>query len=296
MIYVFFRYKKNADFILIDVYSGWAFYYSLTIAVLAGIFKIKYITVLHGGNLLNRLNNNTRLSKFIFNNSYKNISPSYYLKYIFESKGYDIFLIPNSIEIKKYKFKKRSICSPKLLWVRSFHKIYNPQLAIQVLSILRKKYPNVSLCMVGPEKDSSMKECKELANELLLLKHIEFKGFLKKQDWLDLSNNFDIFINTTNFDNDPISVKEAMALGLPIVSTNVGGLKYLLQNGKNALLVNANDQEDMATQIDKVISNIELATKLSLNARKKAESFSWENNINKWKKLLSKDTVNIYKN
>ena len=60
---------------------------------------------------------------------------------------------------------------------------------------------------------------------------------MKKSSWINLSKDCDIFINTTNYDNMPISVIEAMALGLPIVSTNAGGLKYFHDDGEDALLV-----------------------------------------------------------
>ncbi|WP_246062559.1 glycosyltransferase [Mesohalobacter halotolerans] len=73
-----------------------------------------------------------------------------------------------------------------------------------------------------------------------------------------------------------MSVIEAMALGLPVVTTNVGGLPYLLENKKEALLVNPNNEEEMTHAILKLFDNHNLAQLLSQNGRKLAETFDWE--------------------
>ena len=97
-------------------------------------------------------------------------------------------------------------------------------------------------------------------------------------------HKFDIFINTTDFDNTPVSLMEAMALGLPIVSTNVGGLPYLIDNGKDGFLVDNKNPLAMANSIQNLIE--ENLTEVATNARTKAESFSWENVRTKWLSIL----------
>ena len=136
--------------------------------------------------------------------------------------------------------------------MRSFHRTYNPILAIKVLSKLIGSYPNASLCMIGPEKDETMKNCRRMANKLGIADHIRFMGLMKKEDWICLSKNYDIFLNTTNYDNQPVSILEAMALGFPIVSTNVGGLSALLENNENAILVKKDDVEGMLNAIEEM--------------------------------------------
>ena len=126
----------------------------------------------------------------------------------------------------KYKNKFKEV---------DLNKSYNPIMAVRVLNVLKEKYSNSTLTMVGPDKDGTLEECRVLATDLELNGSIDFKGYMKKNDWINIAKDFDIFINTTNFDNMPVSIIEAMALGLPIVSTNVGGIPYLLENKKNAL-------------------------------------------------------------
>ena len=286
MLFDIVKYRKSISYILIDTYSTRNFYYALACSQLARVFKLKYIPILHGGNLPSRLKNSPKFCDSIFKNSYKNIAPSNYLKVAFEKKGYQTTFIPNVLEINTYKFKKRKEFAPRLLYVRAFDKIYNPQMAVYVLSELLKKHPLAKLCMVGPDKDGSLQECKDLVLSLGVCESIEFKGLLSKSEWHKLSEEYDIFINTTNLDNTPVSVMEAMALGLVVVSTNVGGIPYLVNNGVEGILVAPNNIDRMAFAIDNVIMNTESTQQLTLNARKKVESFDWSNVKQSWIDIL----------
>lgn len=278
--------RKEIDYIIIDTYSTFNFWYAFAVSQLSRLLSIKYIPILRGGDLPNRLKKNPKFCAMIFNNAYKNIAPSQYIIHHFkESNIKNLVYIPNTIEIKKYSFKLRKEVAPKLFWVRSFAKIYNPKMAVDVLKSLQKEYPEASLCMVGPEKDGSLRETKEYADKIGV--SVNFTGKLSKNEWASLSQNYDIFINTTNFDNTPVSVMEAMALGLPIVSTDVGGIPFLLENQQTALLVKIADVEEMANAIKDLCSNPHLAEKLSQNSRNMAESFDWQEVKQKWNEILT---------
>ena len=100
-------YRKQVSYILIDTYSTKAFWYAFFCSQLARLLNIKYIPILHGGDLPNRLKNNPKLCQMVFANAHKNVAPSGYLKKAFESEGFtNVIYIPNSIEIEKYKFKE----------------------------------------------------------------------------------------------------------------------------------------------------------------------------------------------
>ncbi len=276
---------SKADFILIDTYSTNAFWFAFICSQIARIRKIKYIPILHGGNLPQRLYKNPFLTQLIFKNAYKNVAPSNYLKHEFERVGYsNVSFIPNSIEIKKYNFILREDIAPKLLWVRAFATIYNPLMAIEVFEKIKGVYPEATLTMVGPDKDRSLHACKQKSSELGL--KVNFTGRLTKEEWRNLSETKDIFINTTHFDNTPVSVMEAMALGLPVVSTNVGGIPFLVEDEVNGLLVQDGDSDAMVNKIDLLLKNPELTSKLSRNGREMAESWDWKTVKGFWQKLL----------
>ena len=138
--------------------------------------------------------------------------------------------------------------------------------------------------MVGPDSDGTLKEVKKLVKLNKL--NVKFTGKLPKSEWITLAEDYNIFINTTNFDNTPVSVIEAMALGLTIVSTNVGGMPYLIENNEEGLLVEPNDAKAMAKAIINLFKNPDSAKRMSLNARQKVEQFDWEVVKHRWLDIL----------
>lgn len=285
MIFKTIKYSKKVDYVLIDTYSTQNFWYAVAVGNVCRLFKIPYIPILRGGDLPNRLEKNPSQSKKLFHGAKVNIAPSKYLLQAFIEKGFQKTLcIPNTVNINQYPFKKRNGILPKLLWVRSFAEIYNPFLAIEIIERISKLYPIASLCMVGPDKDGSLTKCKEYAERKKL--PVRFTGKLNKEEWIKLSSEYDIFINTTNFDNTPVSVIEAMALGLPVISTKVGGIPFLLENRKDALLVPVNNKEAFIEAIVSLCSNDALSKSLIKNARSKVEEYDWQKVKHLWLKLF----------
>ena len=138
--------------------------------------------------------------------------------------------------------------------------------------------------MVGPDKDGSLEETREYAKQQKV--KVTFTGRLSKSEWVALSKDYNTFINTTNFDNTPVSVIEAMSLGLPVVTTNVGGIPFLLENRKTALLVEATAVKDMAEAVIELTTNHELRTTLVQNGRAYVEGFDWDVVNKQWEQLL----------
>jgi L-malate glycosyltransferase len=284
MIWSVLRNPKT-DFVIIDTYSTFNFWYAFVISQLCRLFQLKYIPFLHGGNLPRRLHQNPKMSKMIFNNSFCNVSPSHYLLDTFHKKGfYKSIYIPNAIEINQYPFIARINIRPKLLWVRAFAEIYNPMMAIEVLKGLKNKYPEATLCMVGPDKDGSLSVVQKRASALGL--NVVFTGKLTKLEWVSLAKEYDFFINTTHFDNTPVSVIEAMALGLAVVSTNVGGIPFLLENNKEAILVADNASNAMIEGIEKLLENSVFYKEIIDKSRTKVALFDWESVKQKWHEIL----------
>lgn len=285
MIWVTHKNRNKVERVLIDTYSTWNFYFAVVIAAMCRIYKLPYIPILRGGNLPRRLEKNKRLSDNLFNGAITCVAPSIYLLNQFRDKGYtNLTYIPNTIHIKDYPFQPRPKLSPKLLWVRSFSEIYNPLLALEIIEILIKQGIDVSLCMVGPDKDGSLGRCKNIMESLKL--PVTFTGILSKQEWIRLSEEYDIFINTTHFDNMPVSVMEAMALGMPVISTNVGGMPYLIKNGETGVLVATKSPEAFVEAIRNLLENEAETFKMSHTARLEIEKLDWQNLKKQWLELL----------
>lgn len=286
MLLAVWRLRNRVDLVLIDTYSTMAFYYAVCCGGVCLLLGIRYVPILHGGNLPSRLSRGKLFSRVLFGKSFVNVSPSLFLKEIFERHGYRVSYIPNFIEISNYPFRLRSRVSPKLLYVRSFHRIYNPVLAVRTSRYLLDFFPDVTLCMVGPDKDGSLHAVTSTARELGLSDRLRITGGLSKKDWTALSVDYDFFINTTNYDNMPVSVVEAMALGMIVISTNVGGLPRIIEHGVNGILVEPDNHIQFASWIRKIVENPTLAESLSHGARKTAEQFDWTRIEPKWTSLI----------
>ncbi len=293
MIWSVIKYRNKITYILIDTYSTTNFYFALLCAFVAKLLGIKYIPMLRGGDLPARLEKSPRFAKFLFENAYINVAPSNYLLEVFQKSGFKVIYIPNNIQIKNYEFKERHTLYPKLLYVRAFSVVYNPEMALYVLKNILRKFPEAELCMVGPDRDGTFQKTRDLCTEMGLDDKVIFTGKLGKEEWWKLSKEYDVFINTTNFDNTPVSVMEAMALGLPVVTTNVGGIPYLVEDGVDGLLVEPNDARTMSKKIEQLVLDEDKAFRIAQNARKKVEDFDWKNVRSKWFNLLEGKNIDV---
>ena len=280
------RYRHTTNVVLIDTYSTSSFYYAWWTGLLSRFLGLPYVPILHGGNLPARLEKSRLLSRTYFGRSLRNVAPSRYLESAFAVCGYRTAVIPNFLTIQDYPFTSRSRFHPRLLWVRSLHTTYHPEMAVKVIAQLQRIYPSACLCMVGPDKDGSLDSCRRVATDNKVSSSIEFTGRLPRQEWHHLSRQYDVFINTTNVDNTPVSVIESMALGLPIVSTNVGGLPYLIENGVNGILIPPGDVEAMVDGVCRIVESPEYGRTLALNARTRVEQFDAKIVLEQWVELL----------
>lgn len=289
MIWGLIRLKNQYDLVLIDTFSTLSFYYAYVSAQICRILQKDYVPILHGGNLPHRLKKSPRLSRLVFKNSLINVAPSKYLFESFSGEGFDVKLIPNSLDIASIKFKKREVYKPKLLWVRSFAEIYNPLMSLEVLSKLKVQYPEATLCMVGPDKEQMLDSINAQITKLQLQDSVKITGALTQNDWHSLSEDYDIFINTTKVDNTPVSILEVMALGLPIISTNVGGIPFLIQSEENGLLVDSNDAEDMVKKIEEILEG--KYKNITFNARDYVSQYDWDVVFPLWKRIVDKERI-----
>lgn len=275
---------KKPDYVLIDTYSTSNFWYAFAVSQICRWRKIRYVPILHGGNLAFRLKKNPELCRMIFAHSYCNAAPSGYLQQAFSDAGFNVVCIPNPFEAAEFPFMERTGIKPKLLWVRSVAPIYNPEMALDVLAWLQPDFPDAALCMVGPDKGGMLAQLKQKA--ALRNLNVSFTGRLPKAEWAELSKRYDIFINTSRTDNAPFSLIEAASLGMAIVSTNVGGIPYLFEDRKTAMLVPDTDAKAMAAAIRDIISNPGLAETILTGARKLANDSNRNLVAEKWLEIL----------
>lgn len=286
LLTVWYRSSKSSV-VIIDVFSSWAFYYAVCVSALCRVLNQPYFLVLHGGDLPQRYQRSPRLCAVMFTSSRQIVSPSRYLKERTESNfPVSVQIISNPLKLELYKAMPRAYDAPRIVWLRAFHTIYNPQMAIEVLYELKKIYAHASLCMIGPDKDGSMESCKKLVASYHLEDSVEFTGFLEKQEMIAKASACNIFLNTTQVDNTPVSLLEALALGIPVVSTNVGGIPYLVTNSYDCVLVEPNDVSAAVDAIRQIMDDGDFRDRLITNGLGNARNRGVNSVIKQWEALL----------
>ncbi len=245
----------------------------------------KYIAVIRGGAFVEFYEKNERWCNQVLSKIHIITTPSLFITKFLQQKGYRVVHVPNFIDLTYFPYKWQNTQQKKLLWVRSFQDIYKPELAIRVMRLLVNRYPDITLTMVGPDQ-GKLEYCKQLITALELDKHIIITGVIPNNELNKVYSSHQIFITTTSYESFGVALMEAAASGIPMVSTNVGEIPYIWTNKEDMLIVKDNDVEAFSDAIISLIENQELRQKLSKNARKKAEQYTWESIKPKWESIL----------
>lgn len=288
MVTTILRRRNEYSVAQVDVYSGSSFVWAEVACLALRLVGKPYALTLHGGNLPSFAANNPKRVRRLLGSAPAVTTPSEYLRDQMSQFCRGIRVLPNALNVATYPFHVRKTPDPRLVWLRAFHKTYNPSLAAKVIDALAHEFPNIHLTMIGVDKaDGSLQATQKVAEELGVLDRITFVGPVSKSDvpkWLSRGN---VFLNTTSVDNAPVSVMEAMACGMCVVSTNVGGIPYLLADEKDALLVPRNDTKAMSTAVRRFFTEPGLATRHSIAARNKALQRDWSLILPEWEQLLA---------
>lgn len=279
--------KKEYSVANVDVFSGRAFLWATVVCAALRRVSRPYTLTLHGGSLPEFARKYPRRVRRLFNTAQALTAPSRYLHEQMSAYSNKIQLLPNAVDLNAYSFQTRRPLQPKLTWLRAFHAIYNPAMAVRALALLTQDFPSVHLTMIGPDKgDGSWQQTRALAEALGVLDRLCMPGGINKSEVPSWLGQADIFLNTTNVDNTPISVLEAMACGLCIVTTNVGGLPYLVEEGKDALLIPPDHTDALVEAVRLLLTTPHLAETLSRTARAKATKHDWSVVLPQWEELL----------
>ena len=264
-IFTFLLINKNRyDVIHVQAHSNYNIVSVLISVFWAKILKKKIIVMYYGGAAREFFKSYPKLIKFTFSYVDEIIVAGNYVKSAFDQLNINTKIIPHILEIKKWKYRQRKDRGHNLLWVRHLRKEYNPMMILEVYNKLRKDHKNIELKIIGsgPLKNEMNSYIKD--NNL---NGVNLLGNVSEIQLVDAYNWADIFINTTNVDNQPVTVLEALASGVPVVSTNVGGIPDIITSGNTGLLSRPGDVEAMVNNIKNIMSDESLIKKLSFEGR-----------------------------
>jgi len=207
------------------------------------------------------------------------VVPSEYLKEVFARHGHRARVIHNIVDTGRFRYRDRPPLRPRFLSARSLEPHYRVDVTIRAFSKLKARYPDATLTVAG--SGSEEKHLRGLA-DALGGGGVRFAGAVDPRQMPDLYEEADILLNASVVDNQPVSVLEAFAAGLPVVSTASGDLANLIHHRTTGLLVPRENPEAMADAASYLLGNPNRAQLIARGARREAEKYRWESVRNSW--------------
>ncbi len=215
----------------------------------------------------------------------KIIVQSDYLVDVFARFDLRASAIFNNIETDSFRYRERNALRPIFLSNRNLESLYNVQMVLRAFAIIQRRYPEARLVVAG--EGSERVALESLARELEL-RDTEFVGSINPERMPELYDAADIYLNGSDIDNMPLSILESFAVGVPVVTTDAGGIPYIVTDKETGLLVPRGDYEAMAARAINLLEDKELATKLARAAHKECRKYSWAKVRDEWLKLYSR--------
>lgn len=200
----------------------------------------------------------------------------------------DVYVIPNGIDLERFESLSGEETRSKLqikqeeviiIYVGRFRPEKGIQYLIQAMDIIRQKEANARLILggEGPEEEN----LKRLVEQANLGNCINFIGQIPNEKVHEYMAAADVFVLPSLSEGFPIVSLEAMASGLPIVTTKVRGLPEIVKDGENGFLVEPKNPEQIAEKVLLLLEDEELRKRISENNRARAKEYSWESVIDR---------------
>lgn len=209
----------------------------------------------------------------------RNAVPSRFLQEVFATFGIQADIIPNIVDVERFRFRRRERLRPRMLSTRNFEPLYNLPCTLRAFRLVQDRFPDAHLTLVGAGSQDA--EIRRMA-EALRLEHVTFAGRVPPDDIWRYYAEADLYLQTPNIDNMPASVLEAFASGCPVVATNAGGVPAILTDGLHGLLVPCNDHQAAAAAIVRLLEDPALARRVADAALDTCARYQWSSVRAQW--------------
>jgi glycosyltransferase involved in cell wall biosynthesis len=200
------------------------------------------------------------------------VVPSRFLSEVFATFGLDAEIIPNVVDRSRFAFRLRDPLRPRFISTRNLEPMYNVGCTIRAFGLVQQRYPDATLTIVGA---GSQEGALDEETARLGIRGVRFVGRVPPDAIAALYSDADIYLQSPDIDNMPLSVLEAFASGLPVVSTRAGGVPALVADGVNGLLVPMNDERALAGCALRLLEEPGLARSLSIAAHSATDAYDW---------------------
>jgi L-malate glycosyltransferase len=212
----------------------------------------------------------------------RNVVPSRFLHDVFAGFGIGSEIIPNIVDLDRFRFCRRTTLRPRILSTRNLERLYNLPCTLHAFRIIQDRYPDATLTLVGGGSQEAA--LRQLATKLAL-RHVTFAGRVAPDDIWRYYADADIYLQTPDIDNMPASVLEAFASGCVVVSTIAGGVPAILSDGVHGLLAPVNDHAAVGAAVLRLLDQPGLATRLTEAAFATCSRYQWSAVREQWVQL-----------
>jgi glycosyltransferase involved in cell wall biosynthesis len=213
------------------------------------------------------------------------VVPSGYLVDVFRRHGLRAQAIGNFVELSRIAYRERRPLRPVFFSNRNFAPHYNVACVLRAFATIQARHPDAELLVAG---DGEQREALHALARSLGLRHVTFLGQVSPSEMPALYDRADIYLNAPTIDNMPNSILEAFAAGLPVVTSDAGGIPYIVRNGETALMVSMNDPEALARGALRLLAEPELARSLAQAARDECETrYTWDAVRDEWERCYA---------
>lgn len=255
--------------------SGWSWH--LFAAPAIAIARLRGVPVLvnyRGGEAEGFLARSQRVVALTLNRVHALVVPSGFLVQVFGRFGWRAQIVPNVVDLGLFHPGAPREAGHHLVVTRNLEALYDNASAIRALAELRRGHPDTRLTVAGSGPQRA--ELEALVAELGLQQAVHFTGRLERQTLAELLRSADVLLNPSLADNMPNSLLEALASGVPVVSTRVGGVPFMVEDGRTALLVPPQDPGRLAAAVRQLFDNAALAAALRSAGLQEARRYTWQ--------------------
>jgi L-malate glycosyltransferase len=272
----------RADVLHVFSASYFSFLLAPTPAMLAAkLFGKKVVLNYHSGEAEDHLAN-WRTAVPILRLADAIVTPSNYLVDVFARFNLAARAVSYTVETDRFRFREREPLRPAFLSNRNHEPLYNVGCVLRAFAGIQQRLTEASLVVVGD--GSQRAELERLARELNL-RQVKFVGRVEPEEMHGYYDAADVFLNASNIDNMPISILEAFAAGTPVVTTNAGGIPYVVTDGETGLMVEREDSDGLARAALRLFEEPGLVSKLTRGAREQSRLYTWPAVRDGWLKV-----------
>jgi glycosyltransferase involved in cell wall biosynthesis len=258
----FWKSARNADVVHI-LAASWLYYFLVVspAVVLARLRGKRVVLNYRAGSADEFLRCWGWLAKPFFQMAHVITAPSGFLADVIEQRiGMPVAIVPNIVNLSIFRYRQRRPFQPKMLVTRHMEEIYDVESVVRAFRQIQSKYPAASLWIAGT--GSQEPRLRDLVAEWKL-RDVRFLGYVDHKTLPSIYDQCDILVNASRVDNFPGSLIEGSASGLVVVSTKAGGIPYVYEHGKNALLVDIGDWAALGLAVERVLQDQALSRKLA---------------------------------